>query len=198
MIGRARLQHTPAGLSVIIPAFWQDRFLSRVLLRPIATGFGVWCLWRLYPDSVFFTIFNVFIVAIIATQLAWRALGQEIVTVDRTALTLRIEVAGFGWTRFNALAWVSGLRLGEVRIGARSSGYGFLYFDYDSQRPWTETMLSVMAALCFYGYNPRRPRLAKGLSEAECRALMQVMVEYAGADLRVQRLKARRLAETLP
>lgn len=189
-IGRARLQLTPAGLRVIIPAFWQDRFFLRVIFRPIALVFAVWCLWRLYPDSMIFMVFNAMLVAIVATQLAWRFLGREIVTVNKTTLTLRGEIAGFGWTRSYALPWVSGLKFGEVHVGRKPSGFGFLYFDYDSKRPSTEMMVSVMFAFWLRSFTPRSPRFAKGLTEVEGRALIQVIVEYAGATLRVEQPRA--------
>lgn len=190
MIGRARLQRTPAGLRVIIPAFRRAWFFLFVE-RPITAGFLIWCLWKLWPASLFSAFWITFIVVCVATQLAWRALGQEIVTVDKTALTLRTEIAGFGWTRFYELARVSGLRFDDFR--PRPSGYGYLGFDYDSPRPWTETMVRFLD-LWFLrsrfnaqdikrggSFIPQKPRFAKGLSEAEGRALIRVITEYVGA-----------------
>jgi hypothetical protein len=188
-IGRARLEKTPAGLRIVIPAFWRYRFFFRVIFRPLAMAFVIWRMWRVFPDDIVFTSFmTAYAVAVIVTQLCWKAFGQEILTVDKTALTLRVEIAGIGWSRKYYLKAVSGLQPGMVRqLGRATPILRFLCFNYDSEVPWSESAISVIAGFHMYSYNPRKPRFGRGLSEEECLELIRVIESWAGAQLSTTR-----------
>jgi hypothetical protein len=184
-IGRTRLEQTPAGLRIIIPAFWRYRFFQRVIFRPLVMAFVIWYLWRAFPgDIVFTSLVTAFAGAVVVTQLAWRAFGREILTVDKAALTLRVEIAGFGWTRRYYLKALSGLKVGMVRqLGRTTPVLRFLCFNNDSPVPWSESAISIIAGLHMYSYNPRWPRFGRGLSEEECQELIGVIENWSGTQL---------------
>jgi hypothetical protein len=184
-IGRARLEKTAAGLRIVIPAFWRYRFFVRVILRPLTMAFVIWRMWRAFPDDIVFTSFmTAYAGAVILTQLSWRAFGQEILTVDKAALTLRTEIAGIGWDRKYYLKAVSGFQPGMVRqLGRATPILRFLCFNYDSPVPWSESALSIIAGFHMYSYNPRWPRFGKGLSEEECLELIRMIENWSGAQL---------------
>ena len=146
---------------------------------------GIWSIWQRFPDdTVFASVVTAIVGAVIVPQLFWKAFGREIVTVDKTALTLRIEVAGIGWTRRYDLKAISHLRTAAVRqLGRDMSGSGFLSFDYDSDVPRSESLVSMIAGLNMYSYEPKRPHFGKGLSEAEGVKLMRVIEDHAGVNL---------------
>jgi hypothetical protein len=197
MIGRARLQQTAAGLRIMIPAPLRYRFFLRVVLRPVLAIFILWMIEQRFPDSpVFVAIVIAYAVTMLLAQLSWRFFGQEILTVNRNALTLRREIAGIGWTRDYPLDRLSRLRVGTFRAGGQNiPDAGFLVFDNDSPIPWTETAISLVAAFHMRSYEPKRPHFGRGLSQAECQELIRVMESYAGISLIDPQLSANNLPQ---
>ena len=191
-IGRARLQQTPAGLQIVIPALGSWRIF---FLRPLMVAFVIWGLQQRFEDSiVFVTILGVAAVAVLGKQWLWNLLGQEIVTVNKVALTLRYNLAGIGWQRnyfLNRVYGVSFLRRVTSQELKEASGGpsdnprgGFVRFDYDAPSSLFDRGLSVAAAmLARFDYDPQSPRFGKGLNENEVKELIGVMERYTGVPL---------------
>jgi len=120
--------------------------------------------------------------------------GQEIVTVNKVALTLRYNLAGIGWRRtyfLNRVYHMGFLRRVTVQELKEASGGpsdnprgGFVRFDYDAPISLFDRGLSVAAAMfARFDYDPQSLRFGKGLNENEVQELIGVMERYSGVAL---------------
>lgn len=164
-IGRARLRQTAAGLRIFIPV---QRSAHRFFLSLGTAVLIVWALQQTEEDSkVVLLIAAVMILANVARNGLWNLLGEEIVTVNKSALTLRYDVWGIGWTRTHFLDRVSSLRFSrlvtrqEPQEGSDTPHIGFVEFDYGSDTR----------------------RFGRGLSESEAQEMIALLESYTGAAL---------------
>jgi len=158
---------TSAGLRIIIPALREWRVF---FLQSLMAAFVVWGLRQRFEDSiVFVTIVGVAAVAVLGKQWLWNLLGQEIVTINKVALTLRYNLAGIGWQRsyfLNRVCRMGFVPRATVHELMEASGGpsdnprgGFVRFDYDAPRFLFDRGLSVAAAmLARFDYDPQSPR----------------------------------------
>jgi hypothetical protein len=158
-------------------------------------AFVIWGLQQRFEDSiVFVTIVGVAAVAVLGKQWLWNLLGQEIVTVNKVALTLQYDLAGIGWQRnyfLNRVYRMGFLRRVTIQELKEASGGpsdnprgGFVRFDYDARSSFFDRGLSVAAAmLARFDFDPQSPRFGKGLSENEVQELIGVVERYTGVPL---------------
>jgi hypothetical protein len=122
-IGRARLQPTAAGLRIAIPV---QRSAYRFFLSVGAVTFIVWILQQGQEDS---KIVQLMAAAMILVNVArngfWNLLGEEVVTINKSAFSLRYDVWGISWTRTYFLDRVSGLRFRRVATRQQLSRTSF-------------------------------------------------------------------------
>jgi hypothetical protein len=98
-------------LQIVIPATGSWRI---IFLQPLMAALVIWGLQQRFGDSIIFvSIVSVITVASVGKQWLWNLLGQEIVTVNKVALTLRYNLAGIRWQRNYFLNRVS--RMGFLR-----------------------------------------------------------------------------------
>ena len=163
-IGRARLRQTAAGLRIAIPL---ERSAYRFFLSLGISAFIVWALQARHEDSmVVLLLCAVMILVNVARNWFWNLLGEEIVTANKVALSVRYDVWGIGWTRnffVNRISRLHFLRLLNPRRDESGDGAatGFVGFDYDSDSP----------------------RFGRGLSETEAQELIAVLEGYTGVAL---------------
>lgn len=164
-IGRARLQPTPAGLRVAIPV---QRSAYRFLLSIGTAAFIVWILQQRQEDSKIVLLMAAAMILVnVARNGFWNLLGEEIVTINKSALNLRYDVCGIGWTRTCFLDRVSSLRFRrfatrqQLQENFDGSHFGLLEFDYDSDTP----------------------RFGRGLSETDAQELIRLLESYVGVAL---------------
>jgi hypothetical protein len=169
-IGRARLRQTAAGLRIFIPV---QRSAYRFFLSLGTAIFIIWALELRHEDSnVVLLMAAIMILANIARNVFWNLMGEEIVTINKSALTLRYDVWGVGWTRTHFLDRVSALRFNrlvtrqELQEGSDTPHIGFVEFDY--------------------GSNTRR--FGRGLSEAEAQEIIASIRSYTGVPLTATRV----------
>jgi hypothetical protein len=110
----------------------------------------------------------------------WNLLGQEIVTVNKVALTLRYNLAGIHWPRnhfLNRVSRMGFLRRVTVQVLKEASGGpndnprgGFVRFDYDVPTSLVDRGLSVAAALLArFDYDPQSPRFGRDSAKTKFR-----------------------------
>src|SRR5271154_3863605 len=169
-IGRARLRQTAAGVRFAIPV---QRSAYKFFLSLGTVVFIVWIPQQRQEDSkIVLLLAAAMILANVARNWFWNLLGEEIVTINKSALSLRYDVWGIGWTRTCFLDRVSGLRFrrlatrqqlqeNEIQGNLDGSHFGLLEFDCDSDTP----------------------RFGRGLSETDAQELIGLLEGYAGAPL---------------
>jgi hypothetical protein len=119
----------------------------------------------------------------------WSLLGNEIVTTNKVALTVRHDYGFFGWQRTYFLDRVWGMAfmrlatISEIKDGTDKPHVGFVRFDCADQASRFQRSLSVAAGFMRIFYDPQSPRFGRGLSEAEVQELIGVMESYSGAHL---------------
>jgi hypothetical protein len=135
-IGPARLRQTAAGLCIEIPAqFSWYKFLH----APLAAVLVFWYVRETHEDSA---VILLVIAGIIAFSFRkwWRDLdGQQTITVDKVALTVRSNVGFIGKRRTYLVKRISNLRFVRVVTSADSqagldnqASVGYIDFYYDS------------------------------------------------------------------
>jgi hypothetical protein len=164
-IGRARLRQTAAGLRISIPV---QRNAYRFFLSLGTALFIIWAMQARHEDSnVVLLMAAIMILANIARNGFWNLLGEEIVTINKSALTLRYDVWGIGWTRTHFLDRVYSLRFSrlvtrqELQEGSATAHIGFVEFHCGSDAR----------------------RFGRGLSEAEAQEMIALLESYTGVTL---------------
>lgn len=186
-IGRAKLEQRAAGLRIVIPAYRHlYNFWDAVVVRPVLGLCLVAVMWKIFADSTaFMAVTTIVVVFGVTLHWGWKGLGQEIITVNRVALTLRWEIAGIGWNHQYLIEKMSHLRFStsSQRSGRNIQDWNYVKFDYPKGVPWTEMVISVVVV--FFGrgrtYDPHTPRFGRGLSESEGQELVRTVQGVAGA-----------------
>ena len=187
-IGRARLEQSPGGLRIVIPAYWhRHNFWAAVVMRPVLALFCLAILWMGFTDSpVFMGLLTIAVVSGVTINWAWKGLGREIIVVNEEVLTLRWEIAGAGWNHRYSVDQISHLRFSTAGPpSAAVPDRNYVMFDYGARVPWTELVVSSLVLVVGRGrtYDPHTPRFGRGLSQSEGRELVRAVETVAGAHL---------------
>lgn len=141
-IGRAKLEQTASGLRVAIPAYRNlYNFWDAVVVRPLLGLFLLPAMWKIFADSpAFMAVITIVVVLGVTLHWGWKGRGQEIITVNRVAFTLRWEIGGIGWNHRYFLEKMSHLRFStsSQRPGRNISDWNYVKFDYPKGVPGTD------------------------------------------------------------
>jgi hypothetical protein len=164
-IGPARLQSTAGGLSIVIPA----RFSWYTLLHaPLVAVFVLWYVQKAHENSA---VVLVVFAALLAFSLRrwWRnVVGEQTVTVNRIAITVRSNVGFFGREHIYFVKRICNLRFVRIVTSAdRQAGLG--------NRP-------SLGYLTFY-YESSTHRLAGRFTDSEAQELIALLESFAAAPL---------------
>lgn len=173
-IAQARLQQTAAGLLISIPV---RRSWAESLEMLVLAGAAFVALCRIERLPQFWTFALTFLFIACFAKWMWRALGRQLVTINKAALRIRYDLAalrirydllGLGWSQEYFAARIFKLRYARFVTPAditrgldNSPSFGGLCFDYGD-----ETV-----------------RLRGRFSEEEAQTLMALIEEQCGASL---------------
>src|SRR5258708_4858467 len=186
-VGRARLQQTPAGLRIVIPPL---RSPYLFLEGPVIAVLVVSVLRQLDLGTVVWVMIGTLLAAGLGRRWLWNLVGNEIVTINKVALTMRYDFGGLGWQRtyflhrLYSLCFVRLMTAQEMKDGTDDPPLGFVGFNYEAPASRIESLFSVIAGLFLkLSYDPQTARFGKKLGEVDVKELIGVMESYSGAHL---------------
>ncbi len=149
-VGRARLQQTPAGLRIVIPPL---RSPYLFLEGPVIAVLVVSVLRQLDLGTVVWVMIGTLLAAGLGRRWLWNLVGNEIVTINKVALTMRYDFGGLGWQRtyflhrLYSLCFVRLMTAQEMKDGTDDPLVGFVGFNYEAPASRIESLFSVIAGL---------------------------------------------------
>jgi hypothetical protein len=94
----------------------------------------------------------------------WQVAGREVITVNSTTLSYRVEILGLGRTRSYRAAEVKGLRATDYSINP-----------FTNQRAWFPPITGSGVGPVAFDYGARTIRVAPSLEEAEAKMLVRAL-----------------------
>jgi len=167
-IGHARLRQTSAGPRIAMPV---QRNWYKFFSIPLTAVFVIWCAQLRFsePEDRQFRLILIALTAAVAlAKWLWDLTGQDVVTVNRSALTVRREVAGIGWQQEYFVSRISNLQY--VRIVTNTDLQAGL-----ENRP--------SVGYIEFTYAFRKHRFPCRLTESEAQEIIAVLENSCGAAL---------------
>lgn len=164
-IGPARFKRTSAGICITIPVR-RSRFEAVEHLMIAVATFGALCWIDHLPE--FWRFGMTFVLVVSFAKWMWRAMGRQLVTINKAALRIRNDLFGLGWQRDYFVNRI--LKLQYTRFVTSADV---------AQGP--ENCPSV-GRLCF-DYGNETIRLAGLFGEEDAARLIALMEDVAGAHL---------------